>query len=132
MGKFKFVKEYEFRASAKMLYPYLSTVSGLAEWFVEKVDLDTNKNFVFNWQGETIVGRMVSHKVNTQVKFEFSPKIDGIKTEPNNYLEFRIVPDELAGTTFLKVIDFSEMDDEVELNEMWDQFISNLRTQVGG
>ena len=32
-----FTEDYEVHASIKMLYPYIQTASGLAEWFADDV-----------------------------------------------------------------------------------------------
>ena len=39
MEKLKYVAEYEFRASPKMLFQYISTASGLSQWFAQKVNI---------------------------------------------------------------------------------------------
>jgi len=38
MGKNKFITEFEINASQKILFPYLSTASGLAQWFADDVN----------------------------------------------------------------------------------------------
>lgn len=132
MAKFKFVKEYDFRASAKMLYPYLSTAQGLAEWFVDKVWVDSDHVYHFEWQGEPLKAILKIHRTNNFVKFEFLPKAELTTKEPLNYVDFHLNIDELTDLTYLKVTDFSDMDDVEELNEMWDNFIRNLKEKVGG
>ena len=132
MKKFKFTKEFGFRASAKMLYHYISTVQGLSEWFVDKVWVDPQKVFHFEWQGEPLKAVMKTHKTNAFVKYEFFPKKDEEASGLPNYVEFKLDTDELTGTTYLKITDYSEMDDEVELNELWDNFIATLKEKVGG
>ena len=132
MTKYKFTKEFDFRASAKMLYPYLTTVQGLSEWFVDKVWIDEQHVYHFEWQGEPLKALMKMHKINSFVKYEFFPKKEDEPTSNPNYLEIKLETDELTGLTYLKVTDFSEMDDEVQLNEMWHNFITTLKEKVGG
>ncbi|TAF78150.1 MAG: ATPase [Bacteroidetes bacterium] len=132
MAKYKFVKEFDFHASAKMLYHYISTANGLAEWFVDKVMVDDNHVFHFEWQGESLKATMKTHKMNGFVKFEFFPKPGDLDTKNPNYLDIHLNSDELIGLTYVKITDFSEMDDEVALNEMWDNFMETLREKVGG
>lgn len=132
MSKYKFVKEYAFRASAKMLYPYISTVQGLSEWFVDKVWVDEEGVFHFEWQNEHLKAVMKTHKANSFVKFEFFPKQGDDGSGPANYVDIHLNPDELTGLTYFKVTDFSEMNDEVELNELWDNFTNTLKEKVGG
>ena len=71
MAKTKFTYEYEFNASKKMLYPYFSTASGLSQWFADDVNIDEDHNFSFIWEGEDHKAKMVSHRTNSFVKFEF-------------------------------------------------------------
>lgn len=132
MSKHTYTKEYDFRASSKMLYPYISTVQGLSEWFVDKVWIDNQNIYHFEWQGEPLKAILKIHKINTFVKFEFFPKITDNLNEPSNFVELRLEADELTGLTYLKVTDFSEMNDEVELTEMWHNFMSTLKEKVGG
>ena len=47
MSKTLFKAEFDINASSKMLYSYISTASGLAQWFADDVTLDEDKNFNF-------------------------------------------------------------------------------------
>lgn len=127
MSKYTFVGEYEFKASKKMLYPYLSTASGLAQWFADDVNIDEDKIFTVIWDGEENKAKMVAHRTNAQVKFEFFSD----KEDPN-YVEFKIDMNELTQSVFIRVTDYSEMDDEKELEELWDSLMADLREIVGG
>ncbi|WP_422362319.1 START-like domain-containing protein [Reichenbachiella sp.] len=127
MSKFKYVGEYEVKASKKMLYPYLSTASGLAQWFADDVNIDEDKVFTVIWDGEENKAKMVSHRTNSQVKFEFISDDD----DPN-YVEFKIDMNELTQSVFIRVTDYSEMDDEQELEELWESLMTDLREIVGG
>ena len=127
MSKFKFVGEYEIRASKKMLYPYLASASGLAQWFADDVNIDEDKIFTVIWDGEENKAKMVSHRTNSQVKFEFISEED----DPN-YVEFKIDMNEMTQSVFIRVTDYSEMDDEQELEELWESLMHNLKEIVGG
>lgn len=131
MSKYKFTKEYEFRASAKTLYHYISTVNGLAEWFVDKVWVDNEHVFHFEWQGEPLRAILKTHKLNTFVKFQFFPKPGDTDEKNPNYVDFHLNTDEFSDVTYFMITDFSEMNDEVELNEMWDNFMETLKEKVG-
>lgn len=127
MSKFKYVGEYEIRASKKMLYPYLSTASGLAQWFADDVNINEDKIFTIIWDGDENQAKMVSHRTNSQVKFEFISEDD----DPN-YVEFKIDLNEMTQSVFIRVTDYSDMDDEQELAELWESLMTNLREIVGG
>jgi RNA polymerase primary sigma factor len=48
--KIQYTVEYPVRCSPAILYEFLSTSSGLQEWFAEKVE-DTDGLFSFSWSG---------------------------------------------------------------------------------
>ena len=48
--KIKYTVEYPVRCSPVILYEFLSTSSGLQEWFADKVE-DENGVFTFSWSG---------------------------------------------------------------------------------
>ena len=48
--KIQYSVEYPVRCSPAILYEFLSTSSGLQEWFAEKVE-DSDGVFSFSWSG---------------------------------------------------------------------------------
>ncbi|PRY15533.1 hypothetical protein CLV24_102155 [Pontibacter ummariensis] len=129
--KTKFVREYPINASAKLLYPYLSTASGLAQWFCDEVNVDEDKVYNFFWDGRNHFAEMTSHRTNRSVRFLF---LDQNKnTTPDaSYIDFSIEASELTQEQFLKVVDYTEEEDVEELEELWDNLMQNLREIVGG
>ena len=49
MVKNKFVADYQINASKKIVFQYLSTASGLEEWFADEVKINEDKNYIFNF-----------------------------------------------------------------------------------
>ena len=128
MSKTIFQGEYDFRASKKMLYPYLSTASGLAQWFADDVNINNaDKTFTFLWDGEENKASMVAQRTNSYVKFEFMDDED----DPN-YLEFKLEVNELTQSVFVRVTDYSDVEDQEEAQDIWDNLIHNLKEIVGG
>lgn len=130
MSKFEYTGEFEFKASKKMLYPYLSTASGLAQWFADDVNIDEDKILTVIWDGEENKAKMVAHRTNSLVKIEFIPN-DSEDNDPN-FVEFKIDMNELTQAVFIRVTDYSEMDDLAELGELWENLMHNLKEIVGG
>lgn len=129
MGALKFEKEYEFNASRRMLFPYLSTAGGLSQWFADDVTIDEDKIFRFVWEGDIHRAKLVAQRVNSYVKFEFiDDKIEGDLA----YTEIKLDENELTQTIFLKIFDFSDIEDPDEAHELWDHLIQNLKEIVGG
>lgn len=117
------------RASKKMLYPFISSASGLSQWFADDVNVNNeDKTFTFIWDGDENRARMVSSRINHHVKFEFVD--EGDEDEPN-FVEFVLDSNELTNSVFLRVTDFSDMDAD-EAKELWDSLIHDLKEIVGG
>lgn len=130
MEKYKFEKEFEIKASPRMLYPYLLNPDGLSQWFAEDVKVLPGGDYLFEWEGEQHPARLVSRRLNKHVKFVFTDSGDDeIKA---NFVEFFLAYNDITESTFLKIIDYSEMDDEEELNELWDGLVQSLKEIVGG
>ena len=128
MSKQKFVGEYEINASQKMLYPYIFTAGGLSQWFAEDVNINEDKVYNFIWDGEDHKAKMISHRTNSFVKFEF---INTEDDEPS-YFEIRLERNELTQAVFIRIIDFSDFEDEEEINEQWEGLVDTLKETVGG
>lgn len=132
MGKKKlFTADYEIHASVKMLYPYIESASGLSEWFADDVKISPEKVFTFEWNSERRKAVMEAHRINHFTKFEFLPETPDDKKD-RAYFELRLEVDELTQTTFLKVTDYSDFDDQEELKALWDGLVENLKKVVGG
>ncbi|QJD80006.1 START-like domain-containing protein [Spirosoma rhododendri] len=130
MEKHKFVTEYELRASPKMLFPYISTASGLSQWFASKVNTMPEQRFDFQWDNESHIARQVSMRQNKGVRFEF---LDTAADEgdDNNYVDFRVDQSELTQSTYLRITDYSGTTDDDELVDLWDGLIDKLKEIVG-
>lgn len=130
MSKRKFVIEQEINASKKMLFPYLNTASGLAQWFADDVTINEDHVFKFFWDNENHEAKMVAHRTNSYVKFEFL----NAKDENGDpwYIEFRLEENELTQSVFIKVTEYSDMDDVEEQKELWENLFYNLKETVGG
>ncbi|MCR9064748.1 MAG: START-like domain-containing protein [Cytophagales bacterium] len=125
MSKNKFVGEYPFKTSHKVLYNYISTPGGLQQWFANNVSIDSDHNYHIEWDGGVHVAT-VHKKLNKSVKYDFQGKDDG------NSLELKLVQGELDGSTYLEVTDVSDNDDEDDLRSLWDGLIGDLKDIVGG
>jgi hypothetical protein len=127
-----FTADYEVHASIKMLYPYIQTASGLAEWFADDVKINNqSKVHTFLWDNEEKKAKQVAHRTNHFVRFEFLPENDGDEKDPS-YFELRLEFNELTQSVYLKVSDYSDFDDLKELRDLWATLVEALRKTVGG
>ncbi len=131
MEKTKFAYEYEINASKKMLYPYFTTPSGLAQWFADDVNIDEDNIFNFIWEGEDHKAKMASHRTNSFVRFVY---LNADKTEEDDpdWVEFKIDVNEMTQTTYIKIVEYSEFDDKEEQAEVWEGLLYALKETVGG
>ena len=126
-----FTTDFEIHASVKMLYPYIQSASGLAEWFADDVSISPEKVFTFVWDNETHKAVMTAHRMNHFSRFEFLPESKEEEKDPS-YFELRLEVNEMTQTTFLKIFDYSDIDDQEELQDLWKGLVENLKTVVGG
>ena len=127
-----FTEDYEVHASIKMLYPYIQTASGLAEWFADDVKINNmSKVYTFIWDNEEHKAKQVAHRTNHFVRFEFVSD-NGTEEKDPSYFELRLEFNELTQSVFLKVIDYTEIDDNKELHDLWNGLVEQLRKTVGG
>jgi len=127
MNKSKFIGEYSINASRKMLFPYISTASGLSQWFADDVNITEDKVYTMLWDGEVNRARIVSIKANQHIKFEF----EGEDDEDLNSIEIRLEMNELTQEVYIKITDYSDLDNQ-EVSDLWEGLIHDLKEIVGG
>ncbi|MGB3780961.1 MAG: START-like domain-containing protein [Tunicatimonas sp.] len=130
-----YTAEFEFKASRKMLFPYINTPSGLSQWFADDVVVDEDKVFTFSWNSERARAQRVVQRANKLVRFEFldesdPPSSDEVATDA--VLEIRLEENDLTGAVFLSVTDSVSADNEEEFQALWNQMTDSLREIVGG
>ena len=130
MAKENFVGEFEINASKAMLFPYLSTASGLSQWFADDVNIDNfNKTLIFIIDGEERVAKIDSIKTNHYVKFSFIS--DDENEKDNEFIEFRLQINELTQSVFIKITEYAETEDLEESHQIWNNLLSNLKEIIG-
>lgn len=123
--KVKYELEFTIQASPQLLYNYISTPSGLSEWFADNVN-SRGENFTFIWDDSEESAKLLSKKTNERVKFQWD------EDEDEDYsFEIKIQVDEITKDVSLIITDFSE-DDELDENKMlWENTIGNLKQVIG-
>jgi uncharacterized protein YndB with AHSA1/START domain len=119
--------EFPVKASPAMLFPYLSTPSGLSEWFSDDVNSRGDK-FTFIWDGDERDAYRIAKKKDQFIRFRW----DEDEEEGNKYFfEFRIEVDELTNDTSIIITDHSEEDEVEEDKLLWDSQIHQLLHTIG-
>ncbi|MBZ9629813.1 SRPBCC domain-containing protein [Salegentibacter sp. LM13S] len=124
--KIKYEMEFPIQASPSLLYQYISTPSGLSEWYADNVN-SRGELFTFIWEGSEEKAKLVSKKSDERVKFKW---LDDEDTP--YFFEIRIQVDEITKDVSIMITDFAEDDDEIEEGKMlWENMISNLKQVLG-
>ena len=124
-SKLKYELEFIIHASPQMLFNYISSPSGLSEWFADNVN-SRGELYTFIWDDSEEEAKLISKKNNEKIRFQW------MEDEGEDYFfEIRIQVDEITKDVSLMITDFSD-DDELEENKMlWENTIGNLKQVIG-
>ncbi|RWX00827.1 START-like domain-containing protein [Flavobacterium cerinum] len=125
--KIKYELEFPITSSPQLLYQYISTPSGLSEWFADNVN-SRGEFFTFIWDDSEEKARMSSKKTGEKVKFRW---VDDDNNDGEYYFELRILVDEITKDVSLMVVDFAEEDDLQESKQLWENQVSDLKHVLG-
>jgi uncharacterized protein YndB with AHSA1/START domain len=122
--KEKFQLEFEFRASPRILYNYISDSSGLAGWFADEVKTKDNL-FTFEWEGSESYARLVASREYQLARFQWTEEVDG------TYFQFEIKEDDLTGDVALIITDFANPGEKDANIRLWESQVQQLRMLLG-
>lgn len=123
--KIKFEQEFVIKASSKLLYNYISTPSGLGEWFADNVN-SRGEVFTFIWDNDEEQAKLVTKKANQFIRFKWLEDED-----EETYFELRIQIDDITKDVALIVIDFAEEDELEEARLLWESQVDSLHAIIG-
>ena len=92
MTKSKFELEFTIQSSPQLLFQYLSTPSGLSEWFADNVNARTER-FSFFWDDSEEDAILLKKKSNEFVRFKW---LNGDEDQDDCFFEMKIEVDELS------------------------------------
>ena len=125
--KVRYEIEFPINSSPQLLYQYISTPSGLQEWFANTVN-SRGEFFTFEWDDTEENARLASKKSGEKVKFKW---IDDNKKDTDYYFELRILEDEITKDVSLMVVDFATVDEVEESKQLWENQVSDLKHVLG-
>ncbi|MFZ9057737.1 MAG: START-like domain-containing protein [Flavobacteriaceae bacterium] len=123
--KTKFCLEIDFHASPQLLFQYLSTPSGLSEWFADNVN-SRGELFTFIWDDGEEQARLLTKKPHEKVKFQWD-----VDEGEDYYFEFFIQVDDITKDVSLIITDFAEEDELEEAKMLWENSIGALKQVLG-
>lgn len=123
--KVKYEMEFPIQASPSLLYQYISTPSGLSEWYADNVN-SRGEFFTFIWNESEEKAKLLSKKNGERVKFRW------LEDEDSTYFfEIRIQVDEITKDVSIMITDFAEEDEIDEGKMLWENMISDLKQILG-
>ena len=126
-SKINYSLEFNFHCSPQLLFQYLSTPSGLSEWFADDVN-SRGEDFTFIWEDSEEYAKLLAKKNNESVKFMW---VNDDEDYEKYYFEFLIIVDEITKDVSLTVTDFSD-DEELEESKMlWTNLVGDLKQVLG-
>lgn len=126
MTKNKIQIEYTMHCQSEILYEYLATPEGLAEWFADEVE-ERGDDFFFSWNsGPEEKATLIRYKPESFVRFRWEED-EGSKY----FFELSIVIDEITNDLSLNITDFAYEGDEEEQLLYWNNLIENLQLKLG-
>ena len=126
-SKIRYEIEFPINSSPQLLYQYISTPSGLSEWFADNVN-SRGEFFTFIWNDSEEKARLASKKSGEKVRFKW---VDSNNKDTEYFFEHNILVDEITKDVSLMVIDFAEKDEVPEARLLWENQISDLKHVIG-
>ena len=122
-----FSVEYDFHASPQLLFQYLSTPSGLSEWFADNVN-SRGEIFDFIWDDSEEKAKLIQKKTNERIRFQW---VNGESDQTDYYFEFKIEVDEITKDVSLVISDYADDDEIDESKLLWDNLVADLKQVLG-
>ena len=124
--RIKFEMEFPIKVSQKLLFQYISTPSGLSEWFADNVN-SRGEIYIFIWDDSEESAKLLRKNNNEKIQFQWLDDEDS-----DYYFELRIQFDEITKDVSLIVTDYADDEDEVEESKLlWTNQISDLKKVLG-
>ncbi|WP_310381861.1 START-like domain-containing protein [Flavobacterium sp.] len=125
--KIRYEIEFPINSSPQLLYQYISTPSGLSEWFADNVN-SRGEFFTFIWNDSEEKARLASKKTGERVKFKW---VDDQNLDTDYFFELNILVDEITKDVSLMVIDFAIEAEIKEATQLWENQVSDLKHVIG-
>ncbi|MCZ8196900.1 MAG: START-like domain-containing protein [Flavobacterium sp.] len=126
-SKIRYELEFPINSSPQLLYQYISTPSGLSEWFADNVN-SRGEFFTFIWDDSEENARLASKKTGEKVKFKW---VDEDNKDTEYFFELRILEDEITKDVSLMIVDFAIEEEVEEASLLWENQVSELKHVIG-
>jgi uncharacterized protein YndB with AHSA1/START domain len=123
--KVKYELEFPIQASPSLLYQYISTPSGMSEWFADNIN-SRGELYTFIWGESEEEAKLLTKKSGERIKMRWLDDED-----TSYFFEMRIQVDEITKDVSLMITDFAEEDEIEESKMLWENMISDLKQVLG-
>ena len=117
--------EYPVRCSPSILFEFLSTPAGLAEWFADKVDENKEHIFTFTWNDSSEKAELLEMQENKFVKYHW------LHAPKEETFEFHIEKSEVTNQTILVIKDYAEKKEIKDQSQLWEYQVKDLFHRIG-
>lgn len=123
--KNKLVLEYIIYASPKLLFEFITTPSGLSEWFADDVNIKGTV-YTFVWEGAKQQADVINITEGRSIRLRWTDR------PSDTYFEFRIEKNDLTQELSLIITDFAESaEDKNSLEALWQGQVHRLMKVIG-
>lgn len=116
--------EYPVRCSPGILFEFLSSPSGLQEWFADEVN-EKDGVYSFGWNGADEMADLVEKTQDKFIRFHWH------ESDKGEYFEFEIDRSDVTNQTVLIIRDFAEKKDIKDQSQLWEYQIKELFHRLG-
>ena len=118
--------EFVINASPAILFEFISTPSGLSEWFCDDVNI-RNGIYTFYWDGAEQLAKELHIRDLSFIRLRWLDE-----PNPESYFELRIEIDDLTRDVSLIVTDFADNKDDMQTSKLlWESQINRLMQVLG-
>ncbi|MDN6281129.1 MAG: START-like domain-containing protein [Psychroflexus sp.] len=125
--KTKYELEFPIQVSPNLLYQYISTPSGLSEWFADNVN-SRGEVYTFIWEGSEEQAKLLTKKSDERIKLRW---LEDDQDDESYFFEMRIQVDEITKDVSLMITDYAEEDEVDEGKMLWENMVSDLKQVLG-
>ncbi len=116
--------EFSLKCSPSVLFRFVSTATGLSEWFADVVEIQDNI-YTFYWGKESEQAEMVEMVENEFIVFQWLDRNE-------DYFEFSIEKNGVTNETILFIYDNMDESEIEDAQNLWETQVAQLKYRVGG
>ncbi len=116
--------EFSLKCSPSVLFKFLSTATGLSEWFADDVDV-TENIYTFYWGNESEKAELVEMEDQEFVVYKWLDRDE-------DYFEFSLEKNSVTNETILFIYDNMDESEKEDAANLWETQVNQLKYRVGG